>query len=535
MGEPNETGGTSTASASDLASSVAPEENTVEAALWPKPEPMPSTWTQTPSLTRRASPLRWLVLLAGAWGAVRLLLMHAAQRFFKRYGRWRREFGRWLLLKGSATAHVLEALVIPWIALVLGAQARPQDPLFSGADFPWTWLGVWLVALRYGSLWAVPGVLAFVLVWGHVNGWNWAAWPRAYFLGGALTTLLIGEFTSMWRSRATAYADMRQELEHNTQVLTRRLYLMKLSHDDLEAEIVERPATLRDALRDLRATMKLLTRHEDDPIHALPGAGSIMAFLESHCALMRAGMYRVQWKGGWQLEEVARLGRTRNPSVHDPLFVESLRWDRLVHRQIEQVDDLGSEMLAACVLRDATGEPYALLAVFQMPLLSLTEDNLRKLGVLFESYGDYLHILDRIGSLGAELPEVPRELLGECESWIRLGQRHGEVSQLVVWRARSDDAELAEQALLTLLERHAVGANAWVWPPGAQGAGLRCVVVVLGLADASAMRGYARRLRGEVEQLLGEEGVRTLRHRARPLDSADALRWLRDELKEPAP
>ncbi|MDP2415878.1 MAG: hypothetical protein Q8M33_00120 [Hydrogenophaga sp.] len=431
------------------------------------------------------------------------------------------------------TVHVLEALAIPWIALALGARARPLDPLFTGADFPWTWLGVWLVALRYGSLWALPGVLAFALVWGYTQNWDWAEWPRTYFLGGALTTLLIGEFASMWRSRAAAYADMRQELEHNTQVLTRRLYLMKLSHDDLEAEIVERPATLRDALRDLRATMKLLTLHEDDPIHALPGANTIMAFLESHCALMRAGIYRVRWKGGWQLEEVTRLGSTRNPSVHDPLFVESLRWDRLVHRQAEQVDDKESDLLAACVLRDATGEPYALLAVFQMPLLSLTEDNLRKLGVLFESYGDYLQILDRIGNLGVELPEVPRELLGECESWIRLGQRHGEVSQLVVWHARSDQPDVAEQALLTLLERHAVGANAWAWPPAAQGADVRCVVVVLGLADAPAMRGYARRLRSEVEQLLGEEGARALRHRARPLDSVDSLRWLRDELKGP--
>lgn len=505
----------------------------VEAALW-RPDPAVPPWQPEPAPGPRALRLRWRVLWAGAWGATRVLVMHGVQRLLRTHGRWRRELGRWLLRKGSAAALAVEALAIPWVALALGHQARPDDPLFSGADFPWTWLGVWLVALRYGSLWAVPGVLAMALVWGQINDWDWAEWPRAYFLGGALTTLLIGEFASMWRSRAAAYAEMRQELEHKTAVLTRRLYLMKLSHDDLEAEIVERPATLRDALRDLRATMKLLTRHEDDPIHALPGARSIMAFLETHCTLLRAGLYRVRWKAGWQLEEVTRLGNMRTPSVHDPLFVESLRWDRLVHRQIEQVNDQDSDLLAACVLRDAEDEPYALLAVREMPLLSLTEDNLRKLGVLFESYGDYLQILDRLGSLGAELPEAPRELLGECESWIRLGRRHGEASQLVVWRARADDPELAEQALAALLERHAVSADAWVWPPGAHGADVRCVVVVLGLADARAMRSYARRLRAEVEQLTGEEGARALRHRARPLDGVAALQWLREELKGPA-
>jgi hypothetical protein len=49
-------------------------------------------------------------------------------------------------------------------------------------------------------------------------------------------------------------------LDDKAERLTRRLYLLKLSHDELEYEMVDRPGTLREALIDLRVLMDRYTR-----------------------------------------------------------------------------------------------------------------------------------------------------------------------------------------------------------------------------------------------------------------------------------
>lgn len=481
---------------------------------------------------RSASVQRWRVVLALAHVAAELTVTGLRQAA----GFYRRTRGKWARTRvGKPVRGVLalEALLIPWIALAIAISTRPDDPLCLGAEFPWTWLGVWLVALRYGTLWAAPGVLALALVWGFTGHWNLAGWPHVYFLGGTLTTMVIGEFASMWRLRAKAESDIRQELENRLAVLVRRLYLLKLSHDELETEIVSRPSTLRDALRDLRATMALVTRHADDPVRALSGARPLLNFLETHCTLLCAGIYRVRQSAGLRFEEVAVLGKMTAPSVEDPIFIEALRWDRLVHRQFETIDDSNSELLAACVLRDETGDPCALLAVREMPLTAVTEENMRKLAALFESYGDYLRDRARLNRLQTDFPRLPLDLLAECESWIRIFQRHGDASHLVVWRAGGGEAAEREKALSVLLQRHLVSANAWAFPPGAQSRP-RHVVVVLGITDAGALRLYTQRLLGEVAQQAGADVAGLLRHSAHPLDGTGVFAWLERELESEA-
>ncbi len=456
-----------------------------------------------------------------------------AARFGSEFtGRWRRarrNLARWFEQHGSLLLQLTESLALPGIALGLGWLARPHDPLFVGAPFPWAWLGPWLVALRYGSLWAMPGVLAMLALWQLSAVEALETFPKEYFLGGCLTLILIGEFSSMWRGRAATAQQLADALHHKGEALTRRLYLMKLSHDELEADLVERPSTLRDALRELRQLMRSATIDRSEP---LPGARQLIAFLEMHGSLLAAGIYRMHWRGGWHIEEAAHIGPMVAPQQDDPMIEQAVAWGRLVHVQLQA--EASSALLAAQVLYDEHAEPYALLAVRDMPLLALTEDNLRKVAVLFDSYGDYLRALR--GGMAESLPtdwrQAPAELLAECALWIRIGREHGEISHLVVWRVTHPDLAVCSRAWAALSQRHVVSGNAWHWPSEREGRLPSALVVVLGLADQRALRIYTQRIIDEVAQIADDEAARACHWRSHILENAAAVEWLRAELEQ---
>jgi hypothetical protein len=145
-----------------------------------------------------------------------------------------------------------ETLLLPLIALALGFAWNPLDPLWSTSAFPWSWLAPVILALRYGPLAGLGGASVLLMGWLTINLGHYDAFPQLFFLGGLILVMLVGEFSSLWQARTRRAETLQLYLDQRLEHLVRQYYLLRLSHDRLEQELIGRPMSMRDALSTLQ-------------------------------------------------------------------------------------------------------------------------------------------------------------------------------------------------------------------------------------------------------------------------------------------
>ncbi len=142
------------------------------------------------------------------------------------------------------------------IAVAVGVAFNPEDPLGC------TRSPLGLAGARHGGLALWPA--------GRAGRWRraavgigspcmWVTWtrfPQIFFLGGLITVMLVGEFSSLWRARTRRAEAVQYYLDQRLEHLIRQYYLLRLSHDRLEQELIGRPMSMRDALEDAARTQR---------------------------------------------------------------------------------------------------------------------------------------------------------------------------------------------------------------------------------------------------------------------------------------
>lgn len=288
---------------------------------------------------------------------------------------WRPELTLW---------QAAEIFLLSLVALALGYWARPSDVLFLTGGFPWVWLAPVLVALRYGMLSGLLSAAILMLGWliliqgstlpEHV--------PLGTLIGGLILTMICGEFSTLWGNRQRRQTELNQYLDQRLEELTRQHYLLKLSHDRLEQNLISRPHTLRGALTELRDLLK-----QADDRERLPESGVFMALLATHCQLSVAALYPAQ-SNRLETEAVARAGEPAALDRDDPLVAYALDKRTLAHVNQEWVEGETTSryLVAAPIYRE--GELAGLLAVEQMPFFAFNQDTLQTLTALISYYAD---------------------------------------------------------------------------------------------------------------------------------------------------
>lgn len=411
---------------------------------------------------------------------------------------------RWIRHHPGLVTRTLETVLLPALFVFLCFVSNPDNPFYINEGFPWPWLGPWLIGLRYGVGYGAAAAL------GLLGSWALIAYrpdfPRLYFLGGAVATLIVGEFGSFWRVHVLRMQESLHFLNDKVDRLTRRLYLVKLSHDELEYEMVDRPGTLRESLIELRM---LMDRHTlDNPLEAggLPGAQYMLDFVVQHCRIESAAMYAVRMEPTIELTRVAAVGRMRDPSNDDPMVVRALESGYQVHLQDALMDSAASnQLIAATPLISSGRQPFGLVAVGSMPFTALTADNLQTIAVLVESYADYLRLSLNAAEILSQWPDAPRGLAGEF-AWLgRLFNEFGLASRCVVWRVQH---ARQQEMLDEVLQLHSRGETAWRWPLDKKtDSDKRCVIALVPFSDAAGVRIYKRRIFDGMDRNFGDLGA----------------------------
>jgi polysaccharide biosynthesis protein PelD len=326
---------------------------------------------------------------------------------------------------------IVESVALMVIVLAVAHWISPDDPLLLKAGFPWLWLACLVVSLRYGSL---LGLLSGAIVLG---AWalfhSHAGFPALFFAGGLIMTILAGHFGDTWGSRAARASSLNDYLNDRLVALTNSHYLLRLSHERLEKDLLSRPTTLRDSITELRRLSIASEASKKD------GTQGLLEFVAQACQIEVAALYPVR-DGKASGEALARIGDAFELETHDELVTHAMQTLSVAH--LKDTDGVVpvSQYLVCAPLVSADGELRALLIVKRMPFLSLNFDNLQLLLVLLGYYADGVehssfvqHIIDRV-------PNVPHEFALDLSRLSRLQQQSGVASSLVALVFPRDEA-----------------------------------------------------------------------------------------------
>ena len=195
-----------------------------------------------------------------------------------------------------------EAVLFGVAALTLAFWLNPVDPFGTSAEFPWLWLVPAVVAMRYGSVIGLVSVLTYFGGWIALEILRFVTpvFPQVYFLGGLILALICGQFADVWNSRQRRLRAVNAYLDERLNALTKSHFLLRLSHERLEQDLLAKPLTLRETLVRLRSLSSL------DRQEALPGASEF-------CSCWRRAA-SLRWPPSSPCVATAPMIRRRQPS-----------------------------------------------------------------------------------------------------------------------------------------------------------------------------------------------------------------------------
>jgi polysaccharide biosynthesis protein PelD len=386
---------------------------------------------------------------------------------------------------GTFGRHLLEAMLLMSLAFALAWWADPADPFGRTEQFPWLWMMPALLALRFGSIVGLFGGAVVALGWfGHlvVTAAPPTPFPQQYFLGGLVLVLGCGQFSDVWHDRHRRVREVNHFLSERLGALTRAHFLLQLSHQRIEHELLVRPVTLRDLLGELRAVT-------DREPGELPGSRFLMQMLSQSCELEVASLHPVH-DGVARPDALARLGEAGTLDGDDPLVRSAFELDRLAHVQADQAAAAASRYLV-CVPVDASDrQRVAVLAVERMPFFALNPENLQLLTVLTGYWADGLRARHLVRRVLALRPDCPADFALEVVRLHALKKQSDIDSALVafVFDRSTEHTNLAGQI------RRMPRSLDMIWE--IETPTHRVMVNLLALAGPAAIEGFLARIEG---------------------------------------
>jgi polysaccharide biosynthesis protein PelD len=394
-----------------------------------------------------------------------------------------------LLAQSSMSVWVIlgETLLLPMVALAIGLRFHPEDPLWSHGDFPWSWIAPIVVALRYGPLAGLGSSVVLLLAWLFLNQGNYSNFPQVFFLGGLITVMLVGEFSSLWRARTRRAETMQFYLDQRLDHLIRQYYLLRLSHDRLEQELIGRPMSMRDALKTLR---NLGGSHRD--------GYALLQLLAQYCQITVASLHQTK-DDNVLAEAVAVLGEPITLSHNDPLVLQAIETRKLCHVAQATTEQTQTNYLAAAPLLDLSGEIYGVLAIEEMPFFALQEENLQTINLLLGYYTDGLAIHALASPIQAQAPDCPTEFAFELQRLWHMQQATG--VQSVIVALEFSPAAMMQNLPEQVLRLKRMLDEAW----SIQSERKHTLAFLMPLGDNSAVEGFLNRLEIWISQKSGTD------------------------------
>jgi len=407
----------------------------------------------------------------------------------------------------------VETIVATLAAIALCGMFAPHDPLLIGTGGSWIWIVPIVIALRYGTVLGACSGAIVVAVWYvlYPGGFNPqivgrlhiaavtgvpGSLPVGFFFSGFVLTMLCGQFGDIWITRLRQGRAANEYLAEQLAILTRNQFMLRLSHERLEQDLMSRPATLRDSLLKLRLTV---LAHEPSGTGDVPLRGA-QAFLDTAAQagqFERASIH--EWRDGALVAEpAASIGAPFPLNPDDPLIREALDTGTLAHvASIEQQHAARSAYIVCVPLVDALKTTIGIVVVESLPFLALTTDNLQFLLVLCHHYADGVRHAAVTQEITKAFPSSPYEFALDYARLSHLARTTQMQSSLVALVFGTDErsAALFDSVLRT---RRALDTQ---WP--IRDARHLVMLTLMPLSGDGAIDGYLMRIEENLRARFG--------------------------------
>lgn len=330
-------------------------------------------------------------------------------------------------------------------AVAIGRWASPADPFGLHAAFPWLWIIPALLAMRYGTAIGVTAVVTLVVCWivlpqlDAALATEDALFPRVFFLGGVILTLICAQFSDIWSARTRRLRAANAYLDERLNTLTKNHFLLRLSHERLEQDLLAKPLTLRETLSRLRALTDGGNRVDEG---GLRGAGEFLQLLGQSCQLEIASLHAMAADGSHAVQPAATLGQVQALDPSDPLLRYAVARGRMAHvqsAQLSEADRSESRYLICAPLIPSDGLPGGMLVVEKLPFFALNTDTLQLLSVLIGYYTDGLSLDQVTHRIRNVLPDCPLALALDLIRLHRIRLEAGIASSIVALVFATDE------------------------------------------------------------------------------------------------
>jgi hypothetical protein len=424
---------------------------------------------------------------------------------------------------------LVETVAVMAVAIAFSALVRPDDPLWTASPFPWLWLVAAVLALRYGSAHAVVAMGIALVGWLLLDALRapLGDFPRVSFLGGLVLALVAGEFSDVWNARLNQGQSVNAYLDERLKALTQSHYLLSVSHDRLEQELLARPFTLRETLFTVRQVTRQRSRTAAEP---LPAGDWLLTLVAQACRLEAAALYALR-DGKLEAAPVALYGKFgaagddgRRLDLDDPMLAAALQTGELMHVQSEPFieTDRPSRYVACAPLVASSGQVLGVLAVERMAFTALTLETLQFLTVLLAYYADSLEHGEGVQAIRAVFERCSDDFATELVRLQRLFVTAFVRSSLVAF-ALPADARVADE-WVTRFERLRRSIDlAWLAVAGER----RDLLLLLPLTHAQGVDGYVDRIQRAVREQYGTDlGAAGIAVRSAELDGRPPVEQL---------
>lgn len=326
---------------------------------------------------------------------------------------------------------VSETVLVPAFALLLGYAVNRPDPLWIDSDFPWAWFAPMMIALRYGPIAGLCSAGVLLLGWAGLNQQDFSQFPQQYFLGGLIMVMIVGEVSSVWRTHLRRERTARHYQDQRMEQLVRQHYLLRLSHDQLEQQLIGQPVSMRDALHQLR------------DLKGTTGDTQVLLNLLSQFCQINVASIVPFHNGSLSNHAIAQIGGSSSINLDDPLIQQALSTHSLCHISSSLKDGQNTSYVVAAPMLDLSNEMFGMLVVEEMPFFALQEETLQTINLLLGYYTDSIAANSLAHPLLQAHPECPPQFAFELQRMEHV-LRTSELPSIVLALQFSSNAMLAE-------------------------------------------------------------------------------------------
>ncbi|MEG0820738.1 MAG: PelD GGDEF domain-containing protein [Burkholderiaceae bacterium] len=389
-----------------------------------------------------------------------------------------------------------ESILLMLLGVAFSVWLRPHDPFWNDASFPWLWLLSTVIALRYGSLQGLVAITVAAFAWLVLArfGLGTGAFPRVDFFGGLVLALIAGEFSDVWTIKLHQAHAVSAYLDERLQSITRNHFLLGVSHERLEQELISRPYTLREMMLTLRGLILADTQT------ALPASAWLLQFLVQSTRIESAALY--VWDGERLVPQtVAEIGDPGPLATNDAMLMTALADGNLTHVQSERMAQIGSasQYLICAPLLASSGRLLGVLVVRRMAFTALTLETLQFMTVALGYYADGVDAAGVARPILLADPRCPAPFATELARLSRIEAITGMRSALISFAVR-EDSRLPPAEWFARI-RHLRRTTDLDWETARKG--WRALIVLLPLTGEAGVSGYLERIAAALKEQYG--------------------------------